>query len=311
MSFPNKVTVLQPPGLAGTYCDKTPRASVVAGPFGLVAGPSLYVARFAWTTGPLDWDGTPSVANSFGSGPPAGLCMNLHDSVIRDVFSETSDQVLPGYAVTLQKAGGFWWLNSGNTLAVKGMFAFANFADGTASFGAPGSGSSAAVTGSVAASTAAVTGSIAGDMMNVTGVTSGVVVPGANVAGAGVSAGTQVLKQISGTNGGVGIYEVSGQNQSVPAATALALTYGTLTVSAVGSGVVGVGDSISGGTMAAEQTINARGTGTGGMGTYFISSNAVIASAALTVGTSIQTKWIAMSTAAPGEILKMTNHTEG
>ena len=65
------------------------------------------------------------------------------------------------------------------------------------------------MTGSVAAGTAP--GSVAGvgGVMTITVATTGTVYPGMSVMGTGVPAGTIVLSQISGTTGGIGVYQLN------------------------------------------------------------------------------------------------------
>lgn len=55
----------------------------------------------------------------------------------------------------------------------------------------------------------AITASIAGDVMTVSAVASGKLYAGQTIAGAGVVAGTSILRQISGISGGAGTYQVS------------------------------------------------------------------------------------------------------
>lgn len=63
----------------------------------------------------------------------------------------------------------------------------------------------------------------------------------------------------------------------------------TLTVSAVSSGTLNVGDEVRGGTVAAGTQITAFGTGTGGTGTYTISTSQTVASTSLTTNTPVVT----------------------
>lgn len=308
--FQTSVNTQPAPGLPGAFSDISPRAAVTAGPGGLVAGSGLFAGRFAWVTAPLDGDGAPALANSFGAGPVAGFCMNLHDTIITPFLADNTMQILPGTAATLMKSGGFWIVNSGTTQAVKGMFAYANFKDGTASFAAASAGASASVTGAIAASTASVTGSISGNVLTVTAVGSGTLVPGGTISGTNVATGTQIVSQTSGTAGGIGTYQVSIGEQTV-ASTTISETYGTLTVSAVSSGVVGVGDVLSGSGVTAGTAVTALGTGTGGTGTYIVSPTQTAGSTTITAGTSVQTKWLCMSSGLPGEMVKITDHAEG
>lgn len=62
----------------------------------------------------------------------------------------------------------------------------------------------------------AITASIAADVMTVTAVSAGSLMRGQTVAGAGVTAGTSILRQITGSPGGVGTYQVS-RSQTVSA----------------------------------------------------------------------------------------------
>lgn len=139
----------------------------------------------------------------------------------------------------------------------------------------------ASVTGAIAAGTASVTGNIAGNVLTVTAVTSGTLVPGAAITGTGVTASTQIVSQLSGTTGGLGTYSVS-KAQSVPDGTTISATYGTLTVSAVSTGTLSVGQVISGSGVTAGTQITGLGTGTGLTGTYYVNLTQTAASTAIT-----------------------------
>ncbi|CAB5187463.1 hypothetical protein UFOVP166_52 [uncultured Caudovirales phage] len=75
----------------------------------------------------------------------------------------------------------------------------------------------ATITGQVAV----VTGSISTTSLNVTAVTSGTISPGQVISGTGITAGTKILGQVSGTVGGIGIYTVS-VSQTVASTTVTA-----------------------------------------------------------------------------------------
>lgn len=138
----------------------------------------------------------------------------------------------------------------------------------------------ASVTGSVAASTNGFTGSIAGNLLYVTAITSGTIVSGTTISGTGVTASTQITGQISGTPGGIGVYAVN--IAQIVASTAISGTYGTLTVTAVASGTLAVGQTVAGGTIAANSQITQLGTGVGLTGTYFINTNTAATSTTVT-----------------------------
>jgi hypothetical protein len=138
----------------------------------------------------------------------------------------------------------------------------------------------AVVTGSIAAATASVTGSIAGNVLTVSAVASGVLVPGAILSGTGVTAGTAITSQLSGTAGGVGTYAVS--IAQVVASETIAASYGTLTVTAVASGTLSVGQTLSGSGVTAATRIMGLGTGQGLAGTYFVQTSQTAASGTVT-----------------------------
>lgn len=127
----------------------------------------------------------------------------------------------------------------------------------------------ATVTGSIAPETAVMVGSISGNIMTVTGVTSGIVVRGALIT-VGAASGTTVESQLSGAAGGIGTYAVS-TSQVVAAGTTLDFTYGQMTVSAVASGTLSVGQTLSGSAPVTANTIITQlGTGVGLAGTYYV-----------------------------------------
>ena len=75
----------------------------------------------------------------------------------------------------------------------------------------------------VTAISASTTASVSGTTLTVTVLGSGTVFPGAEIAGTGVLPGTIIIRQLTGTTGGVGTYEVS-RSQTVASTT---ITTGT------------------------------------------------------------------------------------
>lgn len=308
MPFQTAVNILPAPAVVGDYASSNPRTSVLAGPGQLVAGAAgLTIGRFAW----LD-KGTFSRAFNTGSGAPDGFVGRAGNQALITAFlGETSHVVQPGMPCTLYNEGEFWVVNSGAAAVVPNQKAYANNTTGLATFGVTGSPpSGASVTASVAASTGSFTGSIADNILTITGVTTGVVVPGGTLSGTNVVAGTKVVEQISGTTGGVGTYYVNIGSQNA-ASTTISETYGTMTVTAVGSGTVSVGQTISGAGVVAGTAITALGTGTGGTGTYIVDNNTVVTSTTITCAGGTETKWYSASFAGPGELVKMTSWPRG
>ena len=313
MGFQKSVNTQPAPAVAGDFASANPRASVLAGPGGLVAGPNgLIVGRFAWLSASVvDANDAPAIANNFGAGVPAGFVHREQQGLITTYLAESAMMIPSGFEVTVMDAGDYWCVNDGATQALYGMKAYANFADGKVTFAAAGAGSTASATGSIAANTGSFTGSIADDILTLTAVGSGVAVPGGTISGTGVATSTKILSQVTPllageAIGGIGRYVVNIPEQTV-ASTTISETYGTFTAASGLSGQFGVGDSLSGTNVVAGTTITALGTGTGGLGTYIVDNNTVVASTVITAGTNFETKWICRSPGLPGELVKISS----
>lgn len=152
-----------------------------------------------------------------------------------------------------------------------------------------------------------ITGS--GGLLTVGGTVTGTFVPGQTLTGTGVTAGTTILANVSGT-GGAGTYGVSVAQTT--ASTAITASGGTLTVTAVGSGALYVNDTITGSGVTAGTYIASQFSGTtGGVGVYLVSVGQTVASETITVVAGTQTKWVALSTANAGELVKMSSWVLG
>src|SRR5262249_41532386 len=92
---------------------------------------------------------------------------------------------------------------------------------------------------------------------------------------------------------------------------AITATYGVLTVTAVASGQLAVGDPLSGSGIANGTTITAFVTGQGGAGTYAVDPTQTVASETITAGLSVETKWFCRSAGAPGELVKIDDQPLG
>jgi hypothetical protein len=307
--FQTQVNYQQAPAVPGDFATTNPRATVIAGPGALVAGPSgVTVGRFGWVD-----PATQTLVSNGGAGKPNGFVGNHHNALITTYLAETSLVIPGGFELFLWAYGDFWMKNDSSTEALPGQKIFASQTTGQASqLAAAGTQPSggASVTGSIAASTASVTGSIANDILTVTVVGSGAIVVGGTLSGSGVATGTMVTAQLTGTPGGIGTYLVSIPEQTV-ASTTISETYGTLTVSAVGSGALSVGDVISGSGVTAGTYITALGTGAGGTGTYIVTPNTVVSSTTITANATVETDWYVGSFAAPGELMKLTHRALG
>lgn len=311
MPFQTSVNTQPAVAVAGDFASANPRYSVLAGPGGLVAGVGgVTVGRFAWAGGTHDLDGMSQIVLNTGVGAPTGLVPRRQQGLLTAFLGESSMLIPQGFGLELMKGGDFFVKNEGATVAQPGQFAYANYSNGAVSFGAASAPATAVVTASVAASTGSFTGSIAGDVLTITAVSSGVLVVGGTISGTNVVSGSQIVQQLSGTAGGIGTYEVSIPNQTV-ASTTISETYGTMTVTAVSSGVLTVGGTITGTSVVAGTYISALGTGTGGTGTYIVSNNTVVTSTAVTEAVSVQTKFVAMSGGNVGDLIKISHLPNG
>lgn len=312
MPFQSQVFVQPAPGIAGDFVTSNPRASVLAGPGGLVCGPSgVTVGRFAWLSNQfVDQDNAPQILNNFGFGPVAGFVGRHQQGLITTYLAEAGMVIPQGREVTAYSAGDFFMLNSGTTYCQPLMKAYANLANGAVSFAATGAApTSLLTTSSIAAATAlAATGSISGNVLTLTAVSAGLALPGSIITGTNVATGTQIVAQLTSTAslgalGTTGTYALSIGEQTI-ASEAIAGTYGVLTV---GAGTPISGGVLSGGTAAAGTTVWGQLTAT----TWVVSPSQTVASATLTEATGVETKWIAMSGGAAGEIIKCSSWALG
>lgn len=331
--FQGQVNVSPAPGIEGDFCGfGYNRATVLAGPGGLVAGPGgVTVGRFAWFTGPVDTDGTPTQAqSSFGGdsviaaggtlpyGTVAGMVagfVHREQQALITVFLGDATLVVPvGFPVTLHRSGDFWAKNRGTTTAQIGMKAYANYADGGITFAASGAPTtSASVTGTIAPALSTITASIAGNILSVTALASGTLTPGTTLSGSGggatVLTGTTITTQLSGSTGGIGTYSLNLPEQTVGSIT-MNGSAGLLNVTAVASGTLGVGALLSGtggGGVPAGTFIAALGTGTGNTGTYYVNPSSTVTSATITALGNIETKFFAHSNGLVGELVKISD----
>jgi hypothetical protein len=306
--FQTQVNVNQATAVEGDFAGHNIRANVLAGPGALVAAPEgVWIGRFAW----LDWtrvdqDNAPAIVKSVGAGPVAGFIHREQQGLIVDWLAGAGMKVNGGFPITVHQEGDFFAMNRGATYAQVGMKAYARLSDGAVLFAPTGAApGGASVTGAIAASTFSATGSITNNVLTISAVGAGTIVNGATFTGTGVATGTQIVSQLSGTPGGVGTYAVNIPSQNV-ASTAISGTYGTLTVSAAATPGIGIGTVLTGSGVVAGTTVTQLGTGTGGLGTYFVNNNTVVASTALTGGTAVETKWFAASGGLVGELVKIS-----
>lgn len=294
--FQTSTQTLAPPAVVGQRASQNPVAMYDAGPGALIAGSlGLTVGRAAWV------DPNLMQVNNFGFGPIAGMIANEVQG-LNTVYLDPAGLGIPaGFGVTVFTNIDLWVVNDGAVQALPGDTVYARFADGKLTTVAE----DAEVTGSIAAGTFSVTGKIDDNVMTVTAVGSGTVRNGAAVSGSGVASGTKVVKQLSGTAGGVGTYEVNIGNQAV-VSTTLSGTFGVLTVTAVADGVLTLGSILSGTGVSDGTQITQFLTGTGGTGTYVVNLTQTAGSTTITAANSVATKWKVVAPALPAELMKIS-----
>jgi hypothetical protein len=309
--FQSRVNTQLAPAVEGDFASANPRSVVLAGPGGLVSGPSgVVVGRFAWI-GP-DF----RTVDSFATAPvaPDGFVHREQQALIT-VFLAASTLLIPeGFPVTLHNTGDFWAKNLGPAALTKNATVYAGYADGGVYSSAPtGASATGAIgstnTASLGATFTATAGSPDDTQLVVTAVT-GLISIGDKLSGTGISAGTEITGQISGTPGGAGTYQL---NQANAAAAATVTSFGTVVKVTATTGLISIGDTISGGAgFPVGAVIVSQVSGTpGGAGVYTISApgTAYTASAAgvTTFGNVLVVSAVASGTLQLGMPITGTN----
>ena len=296
--FQKQVNLTPAPAVAGDFASSNPRATVLAGPGGLVAGVGgVTVGKFAWVAP----DGVTVYSHGTKAVAPSGFVHREQQGLIQQYLGEASMNVPVGFPVILHNEGDFWAVNGGAGAFAVGDAVYANYADGTV---AQSAATNATATGSMGAT---FTASGSGTNLTVSAVT-GVLSVGETLSGTGIPAGTTIVSQTSGTTGGAGVY-VTSQATTISAATATSFG-NVLTVTAVASGSLDIGESVTGSGIPAGAVLASQVSGaTGGVGTYTLSLPATAYAASTTVtsvGGVAATGWKAQSAAAVGELVKIS-----
>lgn len=130
MSFPNVVQYQPAPAVAGDFASSNPRAVVLAGPGGLVAGTG------GVNTGLFAWADVNGLVTNAGSGVPTGFVHREQQALIVTYLAEYGTNVPVGFMVTLHATGDFW-VNT-TTVATQGQKVFASNTTGVIATGATG-----------------------------------------------------------------------------------------------------------------------------------------------------------------------------
>ena len=270
MGFQTQVNLTPAPAVAGDFASANPRTVALAGPGGLVAGAAgVTVGKFAW----IDDDGV--TVQSFGTATkaPSGFVHREQQALIQTYLAESGMNIPKGFPVVLHNGGDFWAKLVGSNAATIGAAIYAEYSTGDVTAVAAAGGATA--TGSMGSTNTAAlgstsTGTASGTALTLSSLT-GVVSIGDTVSGTGVPAGTTIVSQTSGTTGAAGVYVTS---QATTASAATITTFGRTVVVSATTGLISVGETLSGGTgfpVGATVATQVSGT-TGGAGTYTLTA---------------------------------------
>jgi len=294
--FQRTVNLTPAPAVAGDFASANPRASVLAGPGGLVAGSAgVTVARFGW----IDDDDVTVRSYGTQATAPHGFVHREQQALITTYLAEASNLIPAGLPVTLSNEGDYWALVTGSTAATRGATVYATYDTGAITIGSAATGAS--TTASIGAT---FTASGSGTNLTVSAVTGLISIGDTLGTVSGIPAGITIVSQTSGTTGGAGVY-VTSVATTISASTATC--FGTvLNVTAVGSGTVLVGAPVSSpsGAVISSQISGA----IGGIGLYRLDTAATSYTASGTITTTggVATAFKCGGNAAVGELVKIT-----
>ena len=253
-SFQTRVNRYNPYGVEGDFASANPRATALTPSNGaFVAGPNgVIIGRFAW----IEADGRTVTNQGQYPDSPDGFVHRDQQGLLTEYLQSAGMLIPPGFPVTLMEAGDFLAKNSGpSSLARRGTI-YASYIDGSIQTAAGTAGSVTATlgstnTGSLGSTNTASLGStslgtaVVGHANQITlASVTGLVSIGDTIAGTGITSGTTVAAFISGTEGGAGVYELSANNTAAGGAVT---TFGTVVKVTVTTGLISIGETISGG----------------------------------------------------------------
>lgn len=299
MGFQKTVNLNLAPAVAGDFASSNPRATVLAGEGGLVAGSGgVTVGKFAW----IDDDG--KTVRSYGTQTtaPHGFVHREQQALISTYLAESSMVIPQGFPVVLHNEGDFFAKLTGANAAVIGSAIYADYSTGDITAAAANTGASA--TGAIGAT---FTASGSGTNLTVSSVTGLISIGDTLGTVSGIPAGTTIVSQTSGTTGGAGVY-VTSVATTISAATATCFG-NVLNITAVASGTLAVGDPVSGTGVSSGSVIASVVSGTsGGIAVYTLDTRATAyaASTTITVTAGVLTAFKAQSAASVGELVKIS-----
>jgi hypothetical protein len=303
MPFQTHINLQQAPAVAGDFASCNPVVSVVTPEAGLVTGANgVTVGKFAW----IGSDN--KTVQSFGSAPnaPDGFVPRAMQAYNTTYMSESNNTIPAGMGVTLVNRADVYAKVAGSVAATRNAIVYAEYATGDITIGSAATGGS--VTASIGSTNTASIGSTFTGTANsvstqliASGFT-GMISIGDVVSGTGITAGTTVVSQASGTPGGAGLYNLSHSNTC---SSATVTSFGSVVKVTSTTGLISVGDTITGSGFPSNATIVSQTSGvTGGAGVYVMSAAAsaytASASGVTTFGNVLNVTGVTSGTLAPG-----------
>jgi hypothetical protein len=315
-AYQSQVNTVPGIGVEGDFVTQNPRQTALAGPGGFVAGTSgLNVGLWGWASYQgIDPDNAPTIINNFGGGGPSGIICREQQGLNTTYLLDASQFIPTGFPVTLFVVADLLVVNRGTTAAVRGQKCYANNSNGQSSFASTGAAGTASISASIAAGNGAVTGYVIGNVLTVLTLTSGTVALGSlvtgTIGGSGVTAGSFIVAQLSGSANGTGTYALNTGEQSVggTGGGSLTLTFGILSVGTLTSGQIYVNGSLGAAGVSSSTLItqNVSGGTAGGSVWYVTNTQTVSAGTTITVGQTVETAFYALSGGQVGELIKIS-----
>lgn len=310
MPFQTQVNATPAPGIPGTFASANPYATIDAGPGGLTAGAAAVTGLFNWIV-----QATQTVESVCPTAPlsvPDGFLADNHQGLITTWLGAASTLIPQGLGVTLFDRGDFWASNLFAPASVN-QKVFVNKVGQIV-----GAAAGSFVTTDVSAASPVISsGSISGSVLTV--VTGSGLEVGQSLTDPNTLALIGYITSLGSGTGGAGTYNLN-QTATYPAASAFTVagqpatgatgtaSFATsvMTVTALTTGHFAVGQFISSAGVAAGTYITSLGTGTGGTGTYNLSTSpGTISAQAVSASGWIETPWSIKSAGNVGDVVKI------
>lgn len=294
-------TLIVPPGLAAVLMSAGDYWVLNSGTVTTAIGMKAY-ANNANGSITFNVTGTPPTSASF----TGSIAKNV---VVGSIpVANTFTGAISGTTLTVSAVGSGTVLGAGQTITGTNVDAVTSIT-GQLTGTAGGTGTYAV---SISQTVASTTITASGGGLTVASVTTGTLRVGQIISGTNVPTGTTITGLGTGA-GGTGTYTVSALPGTAVSGATITANDSTLTVASGLTGTLNVGDLIQDGgvNVPAGTYVESFISGTGGLGTYFVTNSVTVASQVITVNAGTETKWYADSVGAPGELVILSSQALG